>query len=103
MSSNCDMSEMMTLSPTERPFLTSIVFTEARPSCNGDAARFALAFVDLEDSDRALGLAEAWAADEQHVRQSLDLDRAVDREVGARTRRQRVVDRDFHRDRALNR
>src|SRR5262245_31515959 len=30
--SHCDISEMMTLSPTARPFLISTVFTEVRPS-----------------------------------------------------------------------
>src|SRR5690242_18684995 len=30
--SHCDMSEMITLSPTDRPCTTSMAFTDARPS-----------------------------------------------------------------------
>ena len=49
--SNWDMSEMITLSPTERPLFTSIVFTEARPSPTVHAHGFALVRNDLEDAD----------------------------------------------------
>src|SRR5215831_6346711 len=44
---------------------------------NGDALRFAGIRQHAEDADRVARLAEARTGDEQHVAQTLELDRAV--------------------------
>ena len=74
----------MTLSPIGRPLLISMMFTEARPSATVTRSASPLFFTTRKMPTELSGLAEARARDVQHVRQPLDLDRAVDREVGAR-------------------
>src|SRR5215510_37400 len=54
---------------------------------NTDTLGFAFVPHDLEDSDGAFRLTEAGAANEEHVRKTLDLDCAVDREVRPRSLR----------------
>src|SRR5690348_1831436 len=49
---------------------------------DGDARRFALVGNDLEDPDRAVRLAEARPRDVHDVVEALELDRAVDGEIG---------------------
>src|SRR6185437_13313798 len=69
----------------------------------GDAGRLALVRGDLEDADRSVGLAEAGAAHVEHVIQPFERDRAVHRQVRAGALGERVVERDFDRDRSLDR
>src|SRR6185369_4207957 len=55
--------------------------------------------LDLEQADRALGLAIRGAADEGDILELLDLDGAVDAEIGARTLRQGAIECDLDGDR----
>src|SRR5436190_518060 len=63
-----------------------------------DADRVASAVDELEQRDRRVRLPVRRAPRVEHVRQALDLDRAVDREIGPRATRQRAreIDVDLH-------
>ena len=56
-----------------------------------------------EEPDRGVGLAVGRAADVQHLAQPLDLDGAVDAQVGTGAAGQRILERDVDRDGAAGR
>src|SRR5436190_1055610 len=66
-----------------------------------DAIGFLSIFGNPEEPDRALGRSVGRAADGHHVRETLDLDRAVHADVGTGALGQLAVDRHFHHDRTL--
>ena len=80
--SHADMSDRITLSPTFRPDRTSTVLTELRPSFTCTRVAPLPSGSHLEQADRALFLPERRPPDVQHVVQPLELDRAVDAQVG---------------------
>ena len=65
------------------------------------AQRFAAAGDELEHADGIVFLPECRAADEYDVIEALQLDRAVDAEIGTRAFRQRLVKCNIDSDRAL--
>ena len=78
-----------------------MVLTELLPSLHLRAHRLARRLIDPEQADRALLLAEGRAADEEHVVEPLELDGAVDAQVGTRAARQLAGELDVDRDGAL--
>ena len=77
-----------------------MVLTELRPKCTGVRTASPLG-VKLEDADGRAVLGEGRAADVEDVVEPLELDRAVDAQVGARAFRQRAIEGDVDRDGAL--
>ena len=65
------------------------------------ANRFGTARDEFENADGAVVLAKSGPADVDDVVESLELDRAVDAQIGARAFRQFAVDRHIDRDRSL--
>ena len=87
--SQADMSERITRSPGE-PVQDFDSVDRAASELHGHARRLAPSALSLNSADRALLLPERRPADEQHVVQALELDGAVDAEVGHGAFRQRA-------------
>ena len=56
---------------------------------------------DLEDSDGGIILGEGWPLDVEDVIETLEFDRAIDAQVRSRAFRERTIERDVDRYRAL--
>jgi hypothetical protein len=92
--SHWDMSERMTRSPGWRPLMISMVLTELRPSWTWVRTASLAVGGELEDADGALLLAEGGTADVDDVVEALELDGAVNGEVGTGTAGELVGDGD---------
>ena len=77
-----------------------MVLTELRPKCTG-VRRASPLVVELKDADGGAVLREGRAADEEDVVETLELDRAVNAQVGARAFRERAIEGDVNCDGAL--
>ena len=81
--------------------MISIVLTELRPSLTGVRTASQLPATSLKDSNGVVFLAEGRAADINHIIETLELDRPIDAEIGARTFGQCAVEGDVYLDRSL--